>query len=131
MQRRTVNPWSWQDSFGFSRAIGLSGAHRTIFCAGQASTDDEGKPVHLNGMRGQINQARGNLETVLRESGAGLSDVVRLNYYTTDVDLLLEASDALLDRLWEAGCQPASTLVGVTSLAFPELLVEIEATAVV
>ena len=102
MQRRTVNPWSWQDSFGFSRAIGVSGAQRTIFCAGQASTDDEGKPVHLNGTRGQINQARGNLETVLRESGAGLSDVVRLNYYTTDVDLLLEASDALLDRLWEA-----------------------------
>ena len=131
MQRRTVNPWSWQDSFGFSRAIGVSGAQRTIFCAGQASTDDEGKPVHLNGMRGQINQARGNLETVLRESGAGLSDVVRLNYYTTDVDLLLEESDALLDRLGEAGCQPASTLVGVTSLAFPELLVEIEATAVV
>jgi enamine deaminase RidA (YjgF/YER057c/UK114 family) len=111
VQRRTVNPWSWQDSFGFSRAIGVSGAQRTIFCAGQASTDDEGKPVHFNGMRGQINQARGNLETVLRESGAGLSDVVRLNYYTTDVDLLLEESDALLDRLGEAGCQPASTLV--------------------
>jgi enamine deaminase RidA (YjgF/YER057c/UK114 family) len=89
----------------------VSGAQRTIFCAGQASTDDEGKPVHLNGMRGQINQAMGNLETVLRESGAGLSDVVRLNYYTTDVDLLLEESDALLDRLGEAGCQPASTLV--------------------
>jgi len=131
VQRRTVNPWSWQDSFGFSRAIGVSGAQRTIFCSGQTSTDDEGKPVHLNDMRGQIDQAMDNLETVLRESGAGLSDVVRLNYYTTDVDLLLEAYDALLDRLGEAGCQPASTLVGVTGLAFPELLVEIEATAVV
>ena len=109
----------------------MSGAQRTIFCSGQTSTDDEGKPVHLNDMRGQIDQAMDNLETVLRESGAGLSDVVRLNYYTTDVDLLLEAYDALLDRLGEAGCQPASTLVGVTSLAFPELLVEIEATAVV
>jgi enamine deaminase RidA (YjgF/YER057c/UK114 family) len=130
VERRTVNPWSWQDSFGFSRAIGVSGAQRTIFCAGQASTDDEGKPVHLNDMRGQIDQAMDNLETVLRESGAGLSDVVRLNYYTTDVDLLLEAYDALLDRLGEAGCQPASTLVGVASLAFPELLVEIEATAI-
>ena len=131
MQRRTVNPWPWQDSFGFSQAIEVSGAQRTIFCAGQTSMDDEGKPVHLNDMRAQINQAMDNLETVLRESGAGLSDVVRLNYYTTDVDLLLGASDALLDRLAEAGCQPASTLLGVTSLAFPELLVEIEATAVV
>ena len=131
MERRTVNPWSWQDSFGFSRAIGVSGAQRTIFCSGQTSTDDEGKPVHLNDMRGQIDQAMDNLETVLRESGAGLSDVVRLNYYTTDVDLLLEAYDAVVGRLAEADCQPASTLLGVASLAFPELLVEIEVTAVV
>jgi hypothetical protein len=55
VQRRRVNPWSWQDSFGFSQAIEVSRAQRTIFCAGQASTDDEGKPVHLNDMRGQIN----------------------------------------------------------------------------
>jgi enamine deaminase RidA (YjgF/YER057c/UK114 family) len=57
--------------------------------------------------------------------------VVRLNYYTTDVDRFFEAHDALVGRLAEAGCQPSSTLLGVTRLAFPELLVEIEATAVV
>ena len=130
MQRRTLNPWTWQDNFGFSQAIEVSGAQRTIFCAGQTSTDDEGKSVHLNDMRGQINQAMDNLEIVLREAGAGLSDVVRLNYYTTDVDLLLEAYDAVVGRLAEADCQPTSTLVGVTRMAFPELLVEIEATAV-
>ena len=130
MQRRTLNPWTWQDNLGFSQAIEVSGAQRTIFCAGQTSTDDEGKPVHLNDMRGQINQAMDNLEIVLREAGAGLSDVVRLNYYTTDVDLLLEAYDAVVGRLAEADCQPTSTLLGVASLAFPELLVEIEATAV-
>ena len=131
MERRTINPWTWQDNFGFSQAIEVSGTQRTIFCAGQASTDEEGRPVHLNDMRGQINQAMDNLETVLRESGAGLSDVVRLNYYTTDLDLLFEAYDTIVSRLAEAGCQPSSTLLGVASLAFPELLVEIEATAVV
>lgn len=130
MERRTINPWTWQDNFGFSQAVEVSGTQRTIFCAGQTSTDDDGKPVHLNDMRGQINQAINNLETVLRESDAGLSDVVRMNYYTTDVDLLLEAYDAVVGRLAEAGCKPTSTLLGVTSLAFPELLVEIEATAV-
>ena len=131
MERRTINPWTWQDNFGFSQAIEVSATQRTIFCAGQASTDEEGRPVHLNDMRGQINQAMDNLETVLRESGAGLSDVVRLNYYTTDLDLLFEAYDTIVSRLAEAGCQPSSTLLGVASLAFPELLVEIEATAVV
>lgn len=46
------------------------------------------------------------------------------------VDRFFEAYDALAARLAEAGCWPASTLLGVTRLAFPELLVEIEATAV-
>jgi len=131
VERRTVNPWTWQDNFGFSQAIQVSGAQCTIFCADQTSTDDEGSPVHPEDMRAQITQAMDNLETVLRESGAGLSDVVRLNYYTTDVDRFFEAHDTLVGRLAEAGCQPTSTLLGVTRLAFPELLVEIEVTAVV
>jgi enamine deaminase RidA (YjgF/YER057c/UK114 family) len=103
----------------------------TIFCAGQTSTDDEGSPVHPEDMHAQINYAFDNLETVLRESGAGLSDVVRLNYYTTDVDRFFEAHDAVVGRLAAAGCQPSGTLLGVSRLAFPELMVEIEATAVV
>ncbi len=130
MERRIINPWTWQDQFGFVQATEISGAQRTIFCAGQVSTDDEGRPVHPGDMRAQINQALDNLETVLRQAGVALSDVVRLNYYTTDVDRLFEAYDAVVGRLAEAGCQPTSTLLGVTRLAFPELLVEIEATAV-
>ncbi len=130
MEQRRVNPWNWQDNLGFSQAIEVSGAQRTIFCAGQTSMEDEGRPAHVGDMRGQINQAMDNLETVLRASGAGLSDVVRLNYYTTDVDRFFEAYEDVVGRLSEAGCQPASTLLGVASLAFPELLVEIEAIAV-
>jgi enamine deaminase RidA (YjgF/YER057c/UK114 family) len=73
-----------------------------------------------------------NLETVLREAGAELSDVVRLNYYTTDVDGCLEAwDDAISTRLSEAGSRPASTLLGVARLYHPDILIEIEATAVV
>jgi len=111
----------------------VSGAQRTIFCAGQTSVDEEGRPVHPEDMRAQISQALTNIETVLDHAGFELSDVVRLNYYTTDVDGFFEAfwgEDALVTRLTEAGCRPASTLLGVARLAFPELLVEIEATAV-
>ena len=106
MERRTVNPWTWQDNFGLSQAIQVSGAQRTIFCAGQTSTDDEGSPVYPEEMRAQITQAMDNLETLLRESGARLSEVVRLNYYTIDVDRFFEAHDAVVGRLAEAGCQP-------------------------
>ncbi len=63
-------------------------------------------------------------------AGFELSDIVRLNYYTTDVDRFFEEYDVLTARLAEFGCRPAATLLGVTRLAFPELLVEIEATAV-
>jgi enamine deaminase RidA (YjgF/YER057c/UK114 family) len=67
----------------------------------------------------------------LREAGAELSDVVRFTYYTTDVNRFVEAIDTLTTRLSAASCRPASTLLGVTRLAFPEFLIEIEATAVV
>ncbi len=130
MVRRIINPWSWQDRFGFVHANEVTGAERTIFCAGQTSNED-GRLAHPGDMRAQFNKAMDNLETVLREAGAGLSDVVRLTYYTTDVDRFVGIYDTVVDRLTEASCQPATTLLGVARLISPEILVEIEATAVV
>jgi enamine deaminase RidA (YjgF/YER057c/UK114 family) len=129
MKQRKVNPWKWQDQYGFSQAIEVSNASRVLYCAGQASVDDYGKPVHIGDMRKQIEQAFQNLETVLEASGYGLADVVRLNYYTTDVDAFLKASDVVGGRLAAAACQPPGTLLGVAKLAFPGLMIEIEATA--
>ena len=131
MERRIVNPWTWQDQMGYVQANDVSGAQRTIFLSGQTSVDEEGTPVHPGDMEAQLNQTLDNLETVLREAGAALSDVVRLNIYTTDVDGFFEAFGAAAGRLAQAGCRPASTLLGVTRLAYPQMLVEIEATAVV
>lgn len=130
MERRNVNPWAWQDQFGFSQAVEISGHQRVLLCAGQTPTDADGKVVHAGDMRAQVAAALDNIETVLREAGYSFSDVVRLNYFTTDVDRFLTAGDVLGSRLGAAGIQPASTLLGVTRLAFPELLVEIEALAV-
>ncbi len=131
MERRIINPWTWQDNLGYVQANEVSGVQRTLFLAGQVSVDEEGRPLHPDDMGAQLTQVMDNLETVLREAGAELSDVVRLNYYTTDVDRFFEAYDVAAERLAEAGCRPASTLLGVERLAYPELLVEIEATAVV
>jgi enamine deaminase RidA (YjgF/YER057c/UK114 family) len=131
VERKVINPWTWQDQFGYVQANEVSGVQRTLICSGQVSINAEGRPVHPEDMGAQLTQAMDNLETVLREAGAELSDVVRLNYYTTDVDRFFEAYGVAAGRLAEAGCRPASTLLGVTRLAFPELLVEIEATAVV
>lgn len=131
MERRAINPWTWQDALGFVQANEVSGAKRTVICAGQTSVDDSGTPQHAGDMAAQIRLAVDNLETVLRRAGLQLSDVVRLNYYTTDVDRFREAAAAGLRRLAEAGCKPASTLLGVARLFHPAILVEIEATAMI
>ena len=130
MERRVVNPWSWQDQYAFVQANEVTGGQKLVICAGQTSVDAEGKPVHEGDMAAQLSQAFDNLETVLREAGSSLADVVRLDYFTTDVDAIFQAWGIVAERLGRAGCRPASTLLGVQRLAFPELLVEIEATAV-
>jgi enamine deaminase RidA (YjgF/YER057c/UK114 family) len=131
MERKIINPWEWQDQLAFVQANDISGHQRVLICSGQASIDAEGKPQHVGDMRAQVTLTVDNLETVLEQAGLNLSNVMRLNYYTTDVDRFLEAFDVVAGRLAEAGCRPAATLLGVARLAFPELLVEIEATAVV
>ena len=130
MERKLVNPWAWQNNFGFSQANEVTGAQRILFCAGQTSNDAEGRPLHPGDIRAQVSLAFDNLETVLQSAGFSLSDVVRLTYYTTDVDALLANYDVITTRLAQADCQPASTLLGVTRLAFSDWLIEIEATAV-
>jgi len=129
MERRVINPWTWQDEMGFAQAFEVTNATRTLICSGQTSVNAQGQPMHAGDMRGQVNQALDNLLTVLDQGGYQLSDVVRINFYTTDVEAFFGASDILGERLTAAGCVVPGTLLGVQSLAFPELMIEIEATA--
>jgi len=86
--------------------------------------------MHPGDMRAQITLALDNLEVVLHQSAFGLQDIVRLNIYTTDVDKFLENYDAFIGRLAAGGCRHTGSLIGVARLAFPEMMIEIEATAV-
>jgi enamine deaminase RidA (YjgF/YER057c/UK114 family) len=130
MPTQTINPWTWQDQFGFAQAVEESGAQRVLHCAGQASVDENGQLLHAGDVAAQIGQAFDNLERVLQEAGMTLADVVRLTYYTTDMDAYLGAMGTVVQRLEAGGCRPASTLVQVARLVYPEMTVEIEATAV-
>lgn len=131
MERKVINPWTWQDPFGFVQANELKDVGRLLVCSGQTSIDENGRAVHEGDIRAQINLSIDNLETVLAEAGMKLSDVVRLNWYTTDMEAFRGASDTLRGRLESSGCRATTTLLGVTRLAFPELMVEFEATAAV
>ena len=81
-------------------------------------------------MRSQVFKALENLKTVLEQAELELADVVRLNYYTTDVDAFMSIANVLAQQLAEAGCVPSSTLLGVQRLYHPDIMVELEATAV-
>ncbi len=130
MERRVINPWTWQDQYGFVQGVEITAASRTLYCAGQTAIDANGQLAHAGDIEAQSKLALDNLETVLDQAGFSLADVVRLTIYTTDVDALLAVYGSVAGRLTAAGCRPAQTLLGVARLAFPELLVEIEATAV-
>lgn len=130
VSRTAVNPWAWSMDFGFNQAEIVEGYRRELICAGQSAMDADGKPQHAGDMRAQVSLAFDNLEAVLHGAGMSLSNVVRLNFYTTDIDAFFEAQDIFAQRLGGAGVMPPGTLLGVSRLAFPELMIELEATAV-
>ena len=130
MERRAINPWQWQEKLGYSQAVEVTAGQRVLYLAGQTATDANGEPRHAGDMRAQLAAALDNVEAVLRAGGYDLADVVRMNYYTVDIPSFFAHFAVLTDRLAAVGCVPSGTLLGVTRLARPELLVEIEATAV-
>ena len=130
MKRTAVNPYDWSRPLGFSLGELVEGHKRVLYCAGQVARAPEGAVLHAGDMAGQLTLVVDNLEAVLAEGGMGLADVVRLGVFTTDVDLLKEHRGILTERLQAVGVSPPQTLLGVARLALPEMLVEIEATAV-
>jgi enamine deaminase RidA (YjgF/YER057c/UK114 family) len=130
MNRTVVNPWQWSVQMGFNQGEVVEGAGRVLFCSGQTSVDGEGTPQHPGDMAAQVSLALDNVEAVLAEAGMGLANLVRLNIYTTDVDAFLASMETSAARMGAAGVAPPGTLLGVARLAFPELMVELEATAV-
>lgn len=127
MSRTAINPWPWSAVYGFDQAECIEPPRRWLLCSGQTAMDAGGFPVHPGDMEAQLRQALENLESVLCAADMSMAQVVRLVIYTTDVPALLPHMGLLASRL---GRPTAQTLLGVSSLAFPELMVELEATAV-
>jgi len=127
MDRTDVNPWEWSKAFGFSQAVGVGNASQVLVCSGQTAIADDGSPPTTSDMAEQMELALTNLATVLGAAGMTMADVVKLTVYTTDVDELLAGYGTTTQFLGDN--LPAMTLIGVARLAYPELKVEIEATA--
>lgn len=130
MNRTAINPTTWSAAMGFNQGELVAGEARTLYVSGQTAMSDQGEPRHAGDMSAQLALALDNLEAVLAGAGMTLAHLVRLNVYTTDVDGLFPHYGVLAGRLAAAGVAPTTTMLGVTRLAIPTLLVELEATAV-
>lgn len=130
MDRKAVNPWTWQEPIGFQQGNLVTGAGKVLYCSGQTAVDANGAPRHTGDIAAQMAMALDNLETVLERAGMTLADIVRITTFTTDVPSFRENRAVMLDRLKDANAEFTHTLIGVNRLAFPELVIEIEAVAV-
>lgn len=132
MAKKIINPWTWQDKFGFVQANQIADPKKILFCAGQVSVDENGNLIHAGDMKEQINQIFSNLKAIFKQSDMQLQDISRIIYYTTDVSKFVEAETAqvLSAHLEKEKCRPATSLIGVASLFHPDCVIELEATAV-
>jgi enamine deaminase RidA (YjgF/YER057c/UK114 family) len=130
VEQTAINPWTWSLKLGYNQGEVVAGHTRTLYCSGQTAMGGDGEPRHGGDMAAQLALSLENLEAVLAEAGMSLANLVRLNVYTTDVDLLFEHYGVLASRLGAAGVAPATTMLGVARLAIPVLMVELEGTAV-
>ncbi len=128
--KKTVNPWTWQEAYGYQQAIEFAGLQDMLVCSGQTPNDSQGAPVLAGDMAGQIEAAFDNIEQLFIAAGWSTSDIAQFKIYTVDVDRFMAESDGFVARLKRDGITTTQTLIGVSRLAFPEMLVEIEVLAV-
>jgi enamine deaminase RidA (YjgF/YER057c/UK114 family) len=126
--RTAINPTSWSINLGFDQAELVEGHKRLLVCSAQDAMDADGTPQHPGDMAGQLELSLDNLEAVLAAADMTLANVVRLNFYTTDIGELFARFDKVNDRFENS--RYATTVLGVAQLPAPEFVVMLEATAV-
>ncbi len=125
-RRRVSSDSPYEDVIGFSRAVRVGD---TVYVSGTVAWGDDGNLVGEGDVYLQARQAIRNIEKALLGAGASLRDVVRTRVYLTDIDRWEAAARAHAEAFAEV--KPASSMVEVSRLADPAMLVEIEAVAVV
>jgi len=134
--KRASNPDSVARGKGlFSQMYEVENAtvSKTLFISGQVAWDTDGNVVGAGDLRAQFIQTYENLRSLLAGAGGGLDDVVQLRTYLTDRQLLGEfrsIRNEMYPSLFPSSAYPTNTLLIVNGLADPDLLLEVEAIAV-
>ncbi|MGB0866606.1 MAG: RidA family protein [Granulosicoccaceae bacterium] len=133
MSNQAINPASLYPSLqmGFSQAVKSEGKV-TVHISGQVAWDKDSQLVGGDDVGAQAKQALANLKIALKESGAQVSDLVRMRTYVVNHNpALFEPIGQAMGEFFAGNLPPANTWIGVQTLALPEFLIEIEATAVI
>jgi 2-iminobutanoate/2-iminopropanoate deaminase len=128
MEKRIINPWTWQDQRSYVQAVEVKNVNATLYCSGQAAVHADGTSS-TDDMKTQLLLAIQNLEQVIREAGYECKNIVRLTVLTTSTDELWPHFGILQEWIAQHDIKQATTLFQVPKL-FETLKVELEATVV-
>ena len=133
MTKQVINPPELFDSlqYGFSQIVVSSGS-KTIYLSGQVAWDENEQVVGAGDLAPQTQETLRNIKRALHVVNANTTDIVSMRIYIVDEQMVHSSHVSTVLREWfSAETAPATTWIGVHSLANPDFLIEIEATAVI